>query len=139
VFVDESADRAEEMARRWIGANYESVMRHYEFASAPHQGVKGYEFYTGITGYIDRHGTQGAVDAFVNLMPWGTPDQVLAKIENMRTMIGMNGFTPGFCYGGMPYAEAERSVRLFAERCLPELKSWDTEPLHVPARVAAGR
>ena len=47
--LDESADKAEEMARRCIGANYESVMRHYEFEAAPHQGVKGYEFYTGIT------------------------------------------------------------------------------------------
>src|SRR5262249_36718393 len=30
-FVDESADRAEEMARKWIGAYWESVVFHYEF------------------------------------------------------------------------------------------------------------
>ena len=34
VFCDQSADKAETMARRYIGANYESVMRHYEFAAA---------------------------------------------------------------------------------------------------------
>ena len=81
-FVDESADRAEEMARKWIGENYASVMRHYEFASAPHQGVKGYEFYTAITKYIDRHGVEGAIDDYVKLMPWGTPDQVIEKFAN---------------------------------------------------------
>ena len=41
VFVDESADRAEEMARKYIGANYESVMRHYEFQKAPTKVSRG--------------------------------------------------------------------------------------------------
>jgi alkanesulfonate monooxygenase SsuD/methylene tetrahydromethanopterin reductase-like flavin-dependent oxidoreductase (luciferase family) len=135
VVCDESADRAEELARHWIGENYASVMRHYEFAAAPHQGVKGYEFYTNITRYIDRHGMQGAIDDYVNLMPWGTPDQVLAKFENMRNMIGCNAVMPGFSYGGMPYDAVERSLRLFAERCLPELLSWDTPPLDIPGAV----
>ena len=41
VFCDESADRAEEMAHKWIGENYASVMRHYEFAAAPARGREG--------------------------------------------------------------------------------------------------
>ena len=41
----------------------------------------------------------------------------------------MAGFTPGFSYGGMPYDEAERSMRLFVDKVMPELKSWDTEPM----------
>jgi alkanesulfonate monooxygenase SsuD/methylene tetrahydromethanopterin reductase-like flavin-dependent oxidoreductase (luciferase family) len=139
VFCDESADRAEEMAHKWIGENYASVMRHYEFAAAPHQGVKGYEFYTGITRYLERHGAQGAIDDFVNLMPWGTPDQILAKFENMRNMIGMSGLLPGFSYGGMPFDLAEQSLRLFAQKVLPELKSWDTPPLEMPAAQQAAR
>ncbi len=136
VFVDESAERAEESARQWIGANYASVMRHYEFAQAPHEGVKGYEFYTHITRYLERHGAQGAIDDFVNLMPWGTPAQVLAKFENIRDMIGANAVMPAFSYGGMPYDLAESSLRLFAEKCLPELRSWEVEPLRLPALAA---
>jgi alkanesulfonate monooxygenase SsuD/methylene tetrahydromethanopterin reductase-like flavin-dependent oxidoreductase (luciferase family) len=132
VFCDQSADRAEDMARRYIGANYESVMRHYEFAAAPHEGVKGYEFYTNITKYIDRHGAAGAADAFVNLMPWGTPEQVLEKFRNMREMIGTNAVMPGFSYGGMPYDVAETSLRLFAAEVLPELKAIEAEPLDIP-------
>jgi alkanesulfonate monooxygenase SsuD/methylene tetrahydromethanopterin reductase-like flavin-dependent oxidoreductase (luciferase family) len=138
VFCDESADRAEEMAHKWIGENYSSVMRHYEFAAAPHEGVKGYEFYTGITRYVERHGEQGAIDDFVNLMPWGTPDQILGKFEHMRTMIGMNGLLPGFSYGGMPYDLAERSLRLFAAKVLPELKRWQAPPLQMPSPLALG-
>lgn len=137
-FCDESADKAETQARQWIGANYESVMRHYEFAAAPHNGVKGYEFYTNITRYIDRHGLQGAIDDYVNLMPWGTPDMIIEKFENMRTMINPSGVMPGFSYGGMPFEDAEASLRLFAQKVLPELKSWDTEPLPVPALQRVG-
>ena len=132
VFVDESADRAEEMARKYIGANYESVMRHYEFQKAPHEGVKGYEFYTGITSYIEKQGADRAAQDFVDLMPWGTPEQVLEKFDHMRKMIGMNAIMPGFSYGGMPFADAEASMRLFAEQCLPELLSWECPPLEVP-------
>jgi len=135
VFCDASADKAEAMAREWIGANYGSVLRHYEFAEAPHEGVKGYEFYTNVTRYIGRHGAQGAIDDYVNLMPWGTPDQILAKFETMRTMIGCNAVMPGFSYGGMPYDAAEGSLRLFAEKVLPELKSWQVEPLAIPGAV----
>jgi alkanesulfonate monooxygenase SsuD/methylene tetrahydromethanopterin reductase-like flavin-dependent oxidoreductase (luciferase family) len=136
VFCDESADRAEEMAHEWIGANYASVMRHYEFEKAHHEGVKGYEFYTNITKYLERHGKEGAINDFVNLMYWGTPNQVLEKLEKVRTMIDANAVMPGFSYGGMPYADAEASLRLFAQKCLPELKSWDTAPLQIPALAA---
>ncbi|MFN0089371.1 MAG: LLM class flavin-dependent oxidoreductase [Acidimicrobiales bacterium] len=136
VFCDESADRAEEMAYKWIGANYESVMRHYEFMAKPHDGVKGYEFYTQISRYIDRHGLEGAVADYVKLMPWGTPEQILAKFETMREKINCAGVMPAFSYGGMPYDDAERSLRLFAEKCLPEMQSWQTASLQVPGAEA---
>jgi len=137
VFVDESADRAEEMAYRWIGANYETVMRHYEFAAKPHDGVKGYEFYNNISKYIDRHGASGAAEDFVKLMPWGTPDQVLEKFQFIVDTVGANGFMPGFSYGGMPFSDAEASIRLFADKVLPELKSWDVPALDLPTVLAA--
>ena len=132
IVVDESADRAEELARKWIGENYSTVLRHYEFADAPHKGVKGYEFYTNITKYVEERGTRGAIDDYVDLMPWGTPTQVLEKFETIRRHTGANGVMPGFSFGGMPYDLVEGSIRLFAEKCLPEMKSWDDEPLDMP-------
>jgi hypothetical protein len=111
-------------------------MKHYEFEQAPHDGVKGYEFYTHITKYLERHGKQSAIDDFVNLMPWGTPTQVLEKFDNIREMIGTNAVMPAFSYGAMPYEAAEASLRLFAEKCLPELKSWSVPPLEIPAAAA---
>lgn len=121
-FVDESADRAEEMARRYIGAYYRSVIEHYEMTAGHFAGTKGYEFYGHVTAYIDRHGTSGAVDDFVNLMPWGTPDQVLEKIQHIHDTIGNQGLMGHFSYAGMPYDEAERNLRLFVSDVMPDVR-----------------
>jgi hypothetical protein len=67
--VDEDAARAEELAHQHIGDYYRSVLRHYAFDEAPHEGVNGYEFYASIARYIGRHGSGGAVEKFVNHEP----------------------------------------------------------------------
>jgi alkanesulfonate monooxygenase SsuD/methylene tetrahydromethanopterin reductase-like flavin-dependent oxidoreductase (luciferase family) len=132
-FVDTDAGRAEERAHRYIGDYYRSVLRHYEFEAAPHAGVKGYEFYTNVTRYLDRHGADQAVDDFVALMPWGTPDQVIEKVAFIRDKAGIAGYMPHLSFAGMAPEEAERSLRLFASEVLPELTSWETEPVGLDA------
>jgi alkanesulfonate monooxygenase SsuD/methylene tetrahydromethanopterin reductase-like flavin-dependent oxidoreductase (luciferase family) len=135
-FVDEDADRAEELAYKYIGSYYQTAMRHYEM-TAEHFGTQqGYEFYRKVSQYIGRHGEGEACHDFARLMPWGTPAQVLDKLATIRRMIGMNGLICHFSYAGMPYTEAERNMRCFVERVLPELKAWDTPPLCAPALLA---
>ena len=131
-FVDESADRAEEMAMRYIGAYYHSVMRHYEMTAKSFGTAKGYEFYRNVNRHIGKHGTDRAAEDFARLMPWGTPDQVLEKLAHIRDTIDNTGIMCHFSFSGMPYQEAERNMRCFAERVLPELKTWDTAPLLEP-------
>jgi len=129
VFVDTNADRACEMAHRYIGRYYHTVMQHYGFHEHVHSGVKGYEFYASISRHIDKQGADGAATDYVNLMPWGTPDQVLEKLSGLRDLIGMAAMNPWFSYAGMPVEDAEASLRLFAREVLPVLQSWDTEPM----------
>jgi alkanesulfonate monooxygenase SsuD/methylene tetrahydromethanopterin reductase-like flavin-dependent oxidoreductase (luciferase family) len=132
-FVDDHAERAEEMASKYIAAYYHTAMRHYEM-TADHFGThKGYEFYRKVGHYIGRHGQDGAARDFARLMPWGTPKQVLDKLAIIRDMIGMNGLICHFSYAGMPYDEAERNMRCFVTHVLPALKAWDTPPLCEPA------
>ena len=129
VFVDANAERAKEMAHRYIGAYYGSVMKHYGFDQHEHRGVKGYEFYESVSRYIDKQGGDGASADYVNLMPWGTPDQVLEKLSTLRDLLGMSAMNPWFSYAGMPPAVAEGSLRLFAREVLPVVQSWEAEPL----------
>jgi alkanesulfonate monooxygenase SsuD/methylene tetrahydromethanopterin reductase-like flavin-dependent oxidoreductase (luciferase family) len=121
-FVDESADRAEEMAHRYIGRYYHSVMDHYELRVGHLEGTKGYEFYEKIHEHIESRSDDGAARDFVRLMPFGTPEQVIEKVEFIHRTIGAKGVMTHFAYGGMDYAEANRNMRLFADRVMPELQ-----------------
>jgi alkanesulfonate monooxygenase SsuD/methylene tetrahydromethanopterin reductase-like flavin-dependent oxidoreductase (luciferase family) len=129
VVVHADAARAEELAYRYIGGYYETVMKHYQFGQNAHAGVKGYEYYAGVSRYIDKRGADGAVADYVGLMPWGTPDQVLEKCQVLREHLGISAFNPTFSFAGMPYDESEANLRLFATEVLPVLKSWEADPL----------
>jgi alkanesulfonate monooxygenase SsuD/methylene tetrahydromethanopterin reductase-like flavin-dependent oxidoreductase (luciferase family) len=131
-FVDENADRAEEMAMRYIGGYYHTVMRHYEMTAEHFGQARGYEFYRNVGKHIGKRGKDSAAEDYARLMPWGTPDQVLEKLAFIRDTIDMRGIMCHFSYAGMPYDEAERNMRCFAEHVLPELKLWDVEPLAQP-------
>lgn len=138
-FVDPDSERAREMALRYIGGYYQTVIKHYEMTAGHFASIKGYEFYDHATKYIGRHGEDGASRDFANLMPWGTPDEVLRKLEQIRSVIDMNGMMCHFSFAGMPWDEAERNMRLFAAEVLPELHRWETEPLAEPKALAAAR
>jgi alkanesulfonate monooxygenase SsuD/methylene tetrahydromethanopterin reductase-like flavin-dependent oxidoreductase (luciferase family) len=128
-FVDEDPHRAEDMAMKWISANYHTVMKHYEMTSPQFGAQKSYEFYRNVSKYINRHGADTAASDYAKLMPWGTPVQVLEKLRFIKDTIDANGFMLNFSYSGMPYDDAERSLKCFAEHVLPELKKWDAAPM----------
>jgi alkanesulfonate monooxygenase SsuD/methylene tetrahydromethanopterin reductase-like flavin-dependent oxidoreductase (luciferase family) len=134
--VDADPDRARELAFRYIGAYYDTIISHYGFAKHDHAGVKGYEYYASIANYIDKRGQEGAIADYVNLMPWGTPEMVIEKVANLNEMLsGIAAFNPSFSYADMPVDVAERSLRLFAGEVLPELKSWASEPIPLGSQL----
>ncbi|MGH7948135.1 MAG: LLM class flavin-dependent oxidoreductase, partial [Candidatus Binataceae bacterium] len=135
VFVDENKDRAEEQAMKWLSANYRTVIKHYEMTSDKFGTYKSYESYGQVRKFIAKHGIDNAALDFAQLMPWGTPDQVLEKLAFIRKTIDANGFMLNFSYAGMPYDEAERNLKCFAKHVLPEVKKWQTEPLHEPKEL----
>ena len=132
MFVDTDAKRAEDMAYQWIGAYYHTAMRHYEMTAAKFGQHDGYEFYRNVGKYIEKQGMDGAARDFAELMPWGTPAQVLEKIAYIREVIDPNAVLCNLSYAGMPWDEAERNMRCFAEHVMPELHRWETPPLAEP-------
>ncbi len=126
IFVDKDPERAEELARKYIGQYYQSVLKHYEFSAGHLKTTKGYEYYGGVTEHLEKYGSQAAIDFFVDLMPWGTPEQVYEKIINVHDKVGNDGFMGVFSYSGMPWNEAERNMRLFADEVMPELQKFET-------------
>jgi alkanesulfonate monooxygenase SsuD/methylene tetrahydromethanopterin reductase-like flavin-dependent oxidoreductase (luciferase family) len=136
-FVDENEDRAQELGMKYVSDYYHTAMRHYEMTAEHFGKAKGYEFYSNVGKYIERQGEQNAAEDFAKLMPIGTPSQVLDQCRFIRDTIDNQAFMVQTSYAGMPWREAERNMRCFAEHCLPELQRWEAEPLAAVAELDA--
>jgi len=126
VFCDPDAERARELARRYIGTYYESVLAHYELEGRHFETTQGYEYYARMADRISSEGAESAVDFFVDLHVWGTPEQCVQKVLDIRRRVDCDRFLGVFRYGGMPIDEAERNLHLFAREVMPALQAVDT-------------
>ncbi len=127
-YCDESADRAEEMAYKYIGGYYRSVIEHYEMASDHLKTTKGYETYGAMVDHVTKN-MEDVIRFFMSIQVYGTPEQCLARIQDFTARTGAGAYNGVFSYGGMPYADVEKSLRLFAKDVLPELRKMPGEPL----------
>jgi alkanesulfonate monooxygenase SsuD/methylene tetrahydromethanopterin reductase-like flavin-dependent oxidoreductase (luciferase family) len=133
-FCDPSADRAEAMARRYIGGYYQTVLDHYQFQGDHLAHTKGYEYYGKMAEKIHQYGTDTVIDYFMNLQVWGTPEQCYEKILDIHARTGNSHYVGVFGYAGMPFADAEQNMRLFAQEVMPALQSHEAG---ASGRVAA--
>ena len=135
-FCDPSAERARAMARRYIGGYYQTVLDHYQFAGDHLATTKGYEYYGKMSEKIATYGTDTVIDYFVNLQVAGTPEQCYERIVDIHRRTGNSHYVGVFSYAGMPYDEAERSMRLFAAEVMPQLRTLTGTPPAPPEPVA---
>ncbi len=124
VYCHRDADVAGERGPQYMATYLESVLEHYEVMSDHFASTKGYEAYASAAGALRRMGASGFLEGFLDATAYGTPEQVLAKYRTRWDLLGPFEAAPAFRFGGVPYAEAEASMRLFADEVLPELKSW---------------
>ncbi|MGH7786331.1 MAG: LLM class flavin-dependent oxidoreductase [Candidatus Binatia bacterium] len=137
-FCDEDAGRAENMARRYIGGYWKTVVEHYEMYGDHLQSIKGYESYARMQEIASAPGGADAMtEFFLGLQIWGTPEQCYEKIMAIKALTGAGAYNGVFSYAGMPYADAERNMRLFAREVMPRLQALADAPLGVPRPVAA--
>jgi alkanesulfonate monooxygenase SsuD/methylene tetrahydromethanopterin reductase-like flavin-dependent oxidoreductase (luciferase family) len=135
-FVDEDADRAEELARKYIAGYWASVIDHYQFDQPHLKETPGYEFHSLLyERLIAPGGIEKMSDFYIGLQPWGTPEQVYEKVKTFSDLTNADGFVAVFRYGGMSAEVSERSMRLFAREVMPELQ----RPAPVTDRLDADR
>jgi alkanesulfonate monooxygenase SsuD/methylene tetrahydromethanopterin reductase-like flavin-dependent oxidoreductase (luciferase family) len=125
IFVDESGDRARECSVKYHRVNFKAAIVNYGMADEDFGTSKGNEFYRKMK--IAPEKIDEMADKMGTIMPAGTPAEVLSQLETINSNVGLQGFFPHFHFGAMPRDEAVRNMRLFAEKCLPEVKSWRAE------------
>jgi alkanesulfonate monooxygenase SsuD/methylene tetrahydromethanopterin reductase-like flavin-dependent oxidoreductase (luciferase family) len=123
-YCDESSDKAAEMATKYLSANYVSLLDHYEFMEDYHKETAGYGAYKDSAAFLNSIGKQAAVEDYVKHQAWGTPQELLDKLWARRDIIGNYEWNSITSYGGMPFADAEKSMELIGKKVLPEIKSW---------------
>jgi alkanesulfonate monooxygenase SsuD/methylene tetrahydromethanopterin reductase-like flavin-dependent oxidoreductase (luciferase family) len=115
---------ARDKALRYMGTYLGSLLEHYEVMGDHFAVTEGYDAYAKAAEVLRRVGESGFLQMFMKATAWGTPDQILATLEQRRDLIGPYEYTTAFRYGGIPYEEAEASMRLFAAEVLPVVQSW---------------
>ena len=119
------AGEAEEKATTYMGAYLGSLLEHYEVMGDHFAVTEGYDAYAKAAEVLRRVGESGFLAMFMKAATWGTPDQILARLEERRELLGSFEYTGAFRYGGIPYEEAQASMRLFASEVLPVIKTWN--------------
>jgi alkanesulfonate monooxygenase SsuD/methylene tetrahydromethanopterin reductase-like flavin-dependent oxidoreductase (luciferase family) len=126
VYCDRDAARAEEMAHRHIAGYLASVMEHYELESDHLKQAKGYESYGSAVDLMRAIGLDKLCEMYLGVNVWGTPDQILERLAARREVLGDHDLTCCFRFAGLPLADAEASMRLFAETVLPVVSTAAT-------------
>jgi alkanesulfonate monooxygenase SsuD/methylene tetrahydromethanopterin reductase-like flavin-dependent oxidoreductase (luciferase family) len=119
------AGEAEDKAREYMGTYLGSLLEHYEVMGDHFAVTEGYDAYAKAAEVLKRVGESGFLDMFMTATAWGTPDQIIANLEERRELIGPFEYTTAFRYGGIPYEEATASMHLFASEVLPVIQEWD--------------
>jgi hypothetical protein len=112
------------MAREYMANCFLSIASHYELMSEHFRTTKGYDLYANAADAFRAVGLETAMNTYLGIQTWGTPLQILERFEARKRLLG--GFET-LCisrYGGMSFEDAERSLRLFAAKVLPEVHSW---------------
>jgi len=122
---DENSERAAEHANKYIRTYLLSLMRHYEMMSDHFSSQKGYEEYGQNAQAMAAAGLEAIADGYLAGQTWGTPQQILDKINARRAGVGDYDAMFVTRFAGTPYEVVERTMRTFAAKVMPELKSWN--------------
>jgi alkanesulfonate monooxygenase SsuD/methylene tetrahydromethanopterin reductase-like flavin-dependent oxidoreductase (luciferase family) len=128
MYCAESEDQALEGAHRYMTEYADSALRHYEMMGTHFDGLKGYEGYAERAAAL-REDASPFLNGFVERHPWGTPDMVIEKITELAEQFGTSEIMGIFRYGGMPADDAQRNMRLFAEKVLPVVQRLNPAPM----------
>jgi alkanesulfonate monooxygenase SsuD/methylene tetrahydromethanopterin reductase-like flavin-dependent oxidoreductase (luciferase family) len=124
MLCDESAERADALSREFISNYFLTVTQHYELLSDHFAKTQGYQHYSSSAELFRQVGLEVAAEGYRGLHCWGTPRQILEKLEARKRLLGGFDLLVIPRYGGLPFEAAEQSLRLFADEVLPELRSW---------------
>ncbi len=107
----------------YFAAQFMQVASHYEWGSDHFKSLPSYSTYVTLGDIADQMGGPSkAYKGFIAGNLIGTPEQMLEKHAMRTAMVGDYDMLANFSFGGMPFEEVYKQMRLFADKVLPHLK-----------------
>jgi alkanesulfonate monooxygenase SsuD/methylene tetrahydromethanopterin reductase-like flavin-dependent oxidoreductase (luciferase family) len=117
--------RGEELARVHARNYYVSVLRHYELLSDHFKETLGsYAHYASMAEVMRGTSEEQSFEGYLSANLWGDPARIIDQLEKRRELLGEFELGVAVNFGDIDIEDARGSMRLFAEKVLPELKSW---------------
>lgn len=130
--LHEDAEEAERLAYEHIGNHYIAVTDHYEFAGDHFKNIRGYENYQIGADLIKSAGMEQSQRTYIEAQNYGTPKQVIEKYRERIELVGNFDALLVFSFGGLPFEAGQKSMKLFSEQVMPELRKMQPK-----VRIAA--
>jgi alkanesulfonate monooxygenase SsuD/methylene tetrahydromethanopterin reductase-like flavin-dependent oxidoreductase (luciferase family) len=124
MFCHADPARAEAIAMEYMPNYFLTIIEHYEILQDHFKSTKGYDYYATSGELFKQVGLETAANAYCSVQTFGTPERILEKLRWRRELLGDFELAFVVNYGGLPVAEVEQSLRLFAREVLPELHRW---------------
>ncbi len=126
-YVHADGDYARERGNHFLSQTMRAAVTNYHLDQpGTYANVKGYEHYERMMLKTPEEVEQYSA-GFGRGAVAGTPQEVLDHMWELKEQYGPQGFFPHLYYGGMPQDESLANIHLFAEKVMPELKSWEAE------------
>ncbi len=122
LYCCEDAAEASAACAKHMAEYFLTVVQHYEIFTDKFKGLKGYESYASGSELLNAVGLEAACQAYVSLQSGGTPDQIAETLERRREIIGDFDHAVIAKYGSLRLEDAERSMRLYADKVLPRFR-----------------
>ena len=129
MYCGPTQEKAWEGAQKWIAQYSRTSNKHYLFDQPERfAGVKGYEDYSKMGDRIKDIPDSVRHEGFAKNALWGTPEQIIQKIHWLADNLHVDHLVALVNPGDMSAADAEASMRLFAEEVLPVARKIQPKP-----------
>ena len=116
-------ESAQEDGRKWIMDYADTAVQHYAFDEPEHfRAAKGYEAYVELA-QASQQQANAFQQEFAKTQIFGTPEQCVAAIRELRQAMNPSQFVGVFKYGSLPNDLAVRSTELFASQVMPAIRA----------------
>ena len=131
IYCAESTAQAEEEGVQYVLDYYASLENHYHWSSSDkYKKIDSYQFYADLGEQRSKATEADTVAALIKNGLFGTPTEIVEKVEAHAEASGCDEVISPFLYGKMPFEKAEKMTRLFLTEALPKIQKL---PVKQPA------